>query len=158
MTRLLNHPILQCSQVVAGYLATDGEVDMQHWFTNAWQQSKQCYLPVVVAQELLFAPYHKDTRLIPNRWGILEPPQDLLIPPSALETVIVPLLGFDQAGNRLGRGAGYYDRSFTFIRHHTNFKRPYLIGIGYAFQQVPKLPTADWDVPLHNIIVETKTF
>jgi 5-formyltetrahydrofolate cyclo-ligase len=158
VTRLLDHPMLQRSQIIAGYLSVDGEVDIQDWFTQAWKRLKHCYLPVVVKQQLLFAPYYQETQLIPNQWGILEPPKDILILPSDLEALIVPLLGFDAKGNRLGRGAGYYDRSFAFLRDKLSVKKPYLIGVGYAFQQVPTLTPADWDIPLQTVIVETKTF
>jgi 5-formyltetrahydrofolate cyclo-ligase len=158
VSRLLKHPILQRSQIVAGYLPADGEVDMYAWFTQAWRQLKQCYLPVVVEQQLLFARYNKSTQLKPNRWGILEPTASTLIPASALDAVIIPLLAFDAKGNRLGRGAGYYDRSFAFLQHEPRVKSLHLIGIGYAFQQMPIMTPADWDVPIHTVITERRTF
>jgi 5-formyltetrahydrofolate cyclo-ligase len=147
---------LQEAKKIGGYLAADGEVSLHRWFVHAWQQQQCCYLPVVIGQQLLFAPYHEASQLIPNQWGILEPSQDILIHPSDLEVVLVPLVAFDAQGNRLGRGAGYYDRSFAFLRNHTQSSYPYLIGIGYSFQQVPHLTPAHWDIPLHTVITEEK--
>jgi len=65
----------------------------------------------------------------------------------------MPLVAFDLTGNRLGRGGGYYDRTFAFMREkHRN--HPYLLGLAYHWQQIDALPREDWDIPLAGIVTE----
>jgi 5-formyltetrahydrofolate cyclo-ligase len=74
--------------------------------------------------------------------------------PQQLDAVIVPLLGFDNNGNRLGMGGGYYDRSFAFRKQRRAWRRPLLIGVAYSFQQVDAIQTEPWDIPLDAVITE----
>ena len=77
-----------------------------------------------------------------------------LLSATQIDLVLVPLLGFDRRGNRLGAGAGYYDRSFEFLRAKPRPAQPLLVGIGYHFQEVPELPAESWDVPLDFIATD----
>jgi 5-formyltetrahydrofolate cyclo-ligase len=89
-----------------------------------------------------------------NHLGIMEPV--LVRPLSArkLDLVFVPLVGFDAKGERLGMGAGYYDRAFAFLRHRRHWIHPRLIGLAYSFQQVPHIEGASHDVRLNAVITE----
>jgi 5-formyltetrahydrofolate cyclo-ligase len=90
-----------------------------------------------------------------NRLGIPEPADtDASLAPDALDVVLVPLLGFDRRGHRLGFGGGYYDRSFAFLRDVERPAKPLLVGIGYALQEVERVPHEDWDVPLDYVATE----
>jgi len=63
----------------------------------------------------------------------------------------VPLIGFDRRGTRLGQGAGYYDRTLPLLRA----ARPITaIGVGYAVQELPAIPTGPYDAPLDAILTE----
>ena len=64
------------------------------------------------------------------------------------------LVAFDTSGNRLGRGGGYYDLSFSFLLDPIPTHRPYLIGLGYDFQATHMLRPAPWDIPLQEVITE----
>ena len=65
------------------------------------------------------------------------------------------LVAFDAAGNRLGMGAGYYDRALRRrLERSTPWRRPRLIGVAYACQQVPAIPASPWDVPLDLVVTE----
>jgi 5-formyltetrahydrofolate cyclo-ligase len=66
----------------------------------------------------------------------------------------VPLVGFDADGNRLGMGAGFYDRHFAFLRHRRAWHRPLLIGLAFERQRVARLPAAAHDVPLWGVVTE----
>jgi 5-formyltetrahydrofolate cyclo-ligase len=68
--------------------------------------------------------------------------------------VLVPLVGFDRRGNRLGSGGGWYDRSFAFLRDVPRPARPILVGIGYHFQEVEKLDAQPWDIPMDFIATD----
>jgi 5-formyltetrahydrofolate cyclo-ligase len=153
--KLAMHPILERSQSIAGYFAARHEVDMSLWFQHAWKRNKRVYLPRMVNHTLQFAHYTQDTPLTKNQWKILEPNTQEIIMPEKLEVVILPLVAFDTHGNRLGQGAGYYDRTFSFLLDKTQKNRPYLIGLGYECQRIDCLPACPWDVPLQEVITET---
>ncbi|HEX9707606.1 MAG TPA: 5-formyltetrahydrofolate cyclo-ligase [Steroidobacteraceae bacterium] len=71
-----------------------------------------------------------------------------------LDLVLVPLVGFDTRGNRLGMGGGFYDRHFAFLRNRQAWRRPLLIGLAFDVQRVPRLSDAAHDVPLWGIVTE----
>lgn len=64
------------------------------------------------------------------------------------DIILTPLVGFDRRGNRLGQGAGHYDRAFAAFPHARR------IGVAWSVQEVDALPADPWDVPLHAIITE----
>ena len=121
---------------------------------------KHLFLPVISTEKnqgLLFAPFHDETRFDFNQFSIPEPiyNDNDLRPAASLDLVLVPLLGFDKNGNRLGMGGGFYDRTFSF-KLNPNDTPPILMGIAYDFQEIPKLATEPWDVPLDYIVTESR--
>ena len=142
---------------VAGYWAVGGEVPLHVALGALSARGQRYHLPVLMSgNELRFAPWRRDVELKPNRYGIPEPvcSADELLAPAALELVLVPLLGFDRCGNRLGTGGGYYDRSFAFLNEAARPAQPVLVGIGYSFQELPALPREPWDVRLDFVATE----
>ncbi len=140
---------------IACYVAHRGEVDAQYIWDNAWQQKKSVFLPVLDpnrANHLVFVSYQRGDTLIANRFGILEPDMTAhtLIDPKALDVMIMPLLAFDAQGNRLGMGAGFYDRTLAFMRER--LEKPKLIGLAYDFQQVDQILPEPWDIKLDCVI------
>ncbi|HSP32348.1 MAG TPA: 5-formyltetrahydrofolate cyclo-ligase, partial [Halomonas sp.] len=91
-----------------------------------------------------------------NRLGICEPDlrfsaqRRTRLPAWVLDTLIVPLVGFDAKANRIGMGGGFYDRSLAFMRRPG--PSPTLIGVAHACQQVALLPVESWDVPLQAVV------
>lgn len=154
-----SHPLFLHSQHIAFYLPNDGELDLQPLIERAWAMGKRCYLPVLSPlyhNRLWFAPYHPHSRLQTNRFGIPEPKQNWreMRPVQSLDLILTPLVAFDDQGNRLGMGGGYYDRTLAYLRLRKHWKKPRLIGTAYGFQQVSHLDAANWDVPLHGIATE----
>lgn len=157
------------SQTLAAYFPYAGEMDVLPLLNHACLLGKRCYLPVLPAETpaekatLQFMPYTVATMLIQNRYGIAEPqgvPNEQ-IAPEQLDLVILPLVGFDTQGNRLGTGAGYYDRTFAFIKErkeNTHSKQPFLLGVGYELQKVESLPFDPWDIPLQGIATEDRYY
>jgi len=150
--------ISPCTRV-AGYLALGKEVQLEA--AMAWARAHQCttYVPVVKAKsQMVFAPYHEKTELIKNRFGINEPNvtvEDCLTA-TALDTILVPLVGFDTNCQRMGMGGGYYDRALAHRRNHdAGSVKPRLIGIAFDLQKTPTVFPEWWDVPLDIIVTES---
>jgi 5-formyltetrahydrofolate cyclo-ligase len=149
-------PLLR-SQHIAFYLPNDGEIDPRPLVRFMERCGKHCYLPRLHADgsnRVWFVRYRSGEKLSDNRFGIPEPQvRKQQLPAWALQTVLMPLVGFDRNGNRLGMGGGFYDRTFAFKRQRPN-SRPLLIGLAHSIQQVPALPTESWDMPLNIIATE----
>ena len=143
-------------QRVAGYWASHGELPLNLVIPPLSARGQQFLLPVTTADKhLLFAPWRSGDPVQPNRFGIPEPvTPSTWMTPAQLELVLVPLLGFDRRGHRLGFGGGYYDRSFAFLKAGARPREPLLVGIAYAFQEVPQLQPAAWDIALDFIATE----
>jgi 5-formyltetrahydrofolate cyclo-ligase len=142
---------------VAGYWAVGGELPLNIALGRLHARAQNYYLPVLVEGTLLkFAEWRPGISVRANRFGIPEPVCDAasLLSATQIDLVLVPLLGFDRRGNRLGAGAGYYDRSFEFLRTTARPAPPLLVGIGYHFQELPELTPQSWDVPLDFIATD----
>lgn len=143
---------------VAGYWASNGELPLNLAIPPLATRGQQFLLPVIAkGRQLRFAPWQSGEEVQPNRYGIPEPahPAELL-EPFQLDLVLVPVLGFDRRGNRLGYGGGYYDRSFAFLNDQVRPTEPLLVGIAYAFQELPEVSEEDWDVPLDFVATENE--
>ena len=68
------------------------------------------------------------------------------------DVVLVPLVAFDETGQRLGQGGGFYDRAIAAA----GASRPLLIGVAHAFQQVRSVPVEAWDMPLDAVVTEER--
>ena len=155
--QLLALPFLPDSGHVAGYWAMDGEIALNSWQVRLPRSLVYC-LPVLhTDNSLRFAPWRPGEALVSNRFGIPEPDVDPAeaLPAQALSLVVMPLVGFDARGRRLGMGGGWYDRSFAFRRDRA--APPWLVGAGFSAQQVPALEAADWDVLPDAICTEDAT-
>lgn len=157
-TRLLALPFAPDAGFVAGYWAVDGEIALHAWQLGLPAGATYC-LPVLHDDRCLrFAPWRPGEPLKANRYGIPEPDvaSERLIQPQALSMVVVPLVGFDVRGQRLGMGAGWYDRSFAFRRE--NRMSPCLVGAAFGIQKVERLDSEAWDVPLDAICTDNDTY
>lgn len=150
----------QQSKHIAFYLANDGEMDLSLLIKHAWQQGKECYLPVLAkpnTQRLWFIPYTPTTKLKNNRFGIPEPlhsHKTRLQKTLSLDLILMPLVAFDLEGNRVGMGGGFYDRSLAFLKQRKYWFKPNLLGIAYEFQKQAPLETNKWDIPMQAIATE----
>lgn len=142
---------------VAGYWAMEGELSL-HALLMARPAFIYCLPCLRDDRSLGFAPWRTGDPLQPNRYGIPEPVLEpgSQLQPEQLQVVLLPLLGFDRAGNRLGMGGGYYDRSFAFLNARPRPQGPLLVGIAHGFQEVPGLQAEAWDVPLDFVATEAE--
>lgn len=147
---------------IALYLANDGEIDPKPIIEYCWKQGKKVYLPVlhpIRHNRLWFVPYQANSPMIRNIYGISEPK---LIPDQrraawAIDLVLLPLVGFDRFGNRMGMGGGYYDRTFSF-KSTKGLRGPSLVGLAHEIQRVEELPVESWDIPLTAILTDKSSY
>ncbi|MDX1812838.1 MAG: 5-formyltetrahydrofolate cyclo-ligase, partial [Gammaproteobacteria bacterium] len=147
---------------VSVYLANDGELPLELVVDFLWTRNKRVFLPVLFGRKsrlMHFARFAKDSRFKLNRFGILEPdlPIRRQLKPQNMDVILMPLVAFDRAGNRLGMGGGFYDKTFAYLRNRRRWYKPHLIGIAYDLQEVNSLPGDKWDVPPDYIVTESKT-
>ncbi|MCL6269245.1 5-formyltetrahydrofolate cyclo-ligase [Sansalvadorimonas sp. 2012CJ34-2] len=159
---ITSHDFYIDSQHIAVYLARDGEIDPQLIVEDAWAKGKQVYLPVIDKSDwsMLFMPWSEDSVMVDNYYGIPEPDPKLYQPVAAkeLDLVLLPLTGFDEQGNRMGMGGGYYDRAFEFVGEQTQPTKPVLIGLAHECQKVEQIPTGHWDIPLTGIATNSALY
>ena len=147
----------RCARV-ALYLPNDGEIDPSHMIKWCEKHNRHSYLPIVRQVDkrnwLMFAEVRSDSQLEPNRFGILEPVVDqrLWLEARDLDVVLLPLVGFDRAGNRIGMGGGFYDTTFEFLKRETSKRKPLLIGVAHEIQKVERIDAESWDVPLAMVV------
>ena len=151
------------SRRIACYLPNDGEIDTAAVIEHIHRLRKNCYLPVLsrlLHDRLWFAEATPKTKFVANRFGIPEPvvkSRDL-IRAQEIDLILMPLVGFDDRGHRLGMGGGFYDRSLEFLRHRHCWRKPHLLGIAYDFQRVNGLTADPWDVPLQGVITDQAVY
>lgn len=149
------------ARCIAMYLSSGNEVNLDHLIEHAWASGKQVYLPVLGLRftgQLWFVPYTSDSPLYANRFGIPEPQHNAHERRTGLrelDLVLMPLVGFDEHGNRLGMGGGFYDKSLHNLHSGKRvWSRPKRIGIAYEMQRVAQIPSEEWDVPLDGVATE----
>ena len=157
--RMMAYPPVLLAQTVAVFLSFDGELDTLPLIDQLWRAGKRVYLPVLhpfSPGNLLFLHYHPSSELVVNRLKIREPKRDVrdVLPLSQLDVLVTPLVAFDAAGQRLGMGGGFYDRTLQNWRQH----RLQPVGYAHDCQQVDALPTEQWDIPLPAVITPSKTW
>jgi 5-formyltetrahydrofolate cyclo-ligase len=133
---------------ISAYRAMDGEIDPSIVLHRALALGCDVHLPVITnlrSRRMSFVPLT----------GAGKPaPPSAAIAPRWLDLVLVPLVGFDGRGNRLGMGAAFYDRHFGFLRHRRAWRRPLLVGLAFDLQRVENLPVTPHDVPLWGVVTE----
>ena len=161
--KLSSNRLFQNARRIAVYLPNDGEMDLHPLIRIASQRGKKCYLPVISQMShnrLWFAPYQSGQKLSPNIYGIPEPSNGKWQghSPIGLDLILMPLVGFDEKGNRLGMGGGYYDRTLAYLNRRQHWHRPLLMGVAYEFQKLENLKAEAWDIPLHGVITESNIY
>ncbi len=151
--QLLALPAFQQAKTVLFYASLPGEVDTFAMIKQAIQLKKQVALPALERDQRKMIPTLTDSvdDLHLGAYGILEPkPANArTLSLDALDCVVVPGLAFDRSNNRLGRGAGYYDRFLSSLDERTR-----TVGLAFDFQIVDRLPVEPHDMRLHHIIAK----
>jgi len=157
--QLAQHPLFRRARHLSLYLPTDGEIDPRLLLRAAQRRGKATYLPVLSAwprTKMVFQRIRPGEKLRPNRFRILEPRVNVARQRKvwALDLVLLPLVGFDDVGGRLGMGGGFYDRSLAYLARRQNWRKPTLLGLAHECQKVQRLAQASWDVPLQGTVTD----
>jgi 5-formyltetrahydrofolate cyclo-ligase len=155
--RLAQHPLFRRARHIALYLSNDAEIDPGLLLAEAQRRGKHVYLPVLSAwprTKMVFQRLIPGEALRTNRFRIAEPATRTARQraPWTLDLVLMPLVGFDDNGGRLGMGGGFYDRSLAYRTRRRNWQSPILLGLAHECQKVDRLAQASWDIPLHATV------
>ncbi|WP_299568539.1 5-formyltetrahydrofolate cyclo-ligase [uncultured Shewanella sp.] len=142
---------------VALYLGFDGELATSKLIEALWKLDVEVYLPRLhpfAKGHLLFMRYNAETQMVNNRYDIAEPKLDIrhMVTVENLDMIVTPLVAFDDQGNRMGMGGGFYDRTLAQVKEG----KPLAVGYAHDCQQVSFLPIEYWDIPLPVIITPTR--
>ena len=143
-------PAFQACQHLGYYLSHENEIDPSDIIWRAQQLKKQIYLPIFSDDHTLaFYAIHDKTKFKKNRFGILEPMiTRASVTPLQLDCILIPVVAFDAACHRIGRGAGCYDRYLSQTKNAT------LIGLAYEFQKRGNIIPEKWDIAMDYVVTE----
>lgn len=144
---LKNSKLISSNSIVAAYWPMADEMDVRpiiHWLH---ENNITCALPCLVSVDkpLLFRQFSKDDLLAKSHHNISQPHDHApLVTP---DIILVPTVGFDRRGYRIGMGGGFYDRTLAT----TSAK---IIGVGYAISEIKNVPVESHDIRMHAILSE----
>ena len=149
LSRLANNKHVEDAHIILVYHSLPDEVNTHEYIDQLIADGKQILLPVVVdGENMIIREYSGAQDLQEGAFHIMEPigklfPKELY---DEIEVGIIPGMSFDEEGNRLGRGKGYYDRLLQDMPHL------YKIGICFDFQKAKQIPTEETDIRMDEII------
>ena len=161
--QLAQHPLFRRAKHISLYLPADGEIDPRLLLRAAQRRGKAIYLPVLSPwpqTKMVFQRIRPGEKFRPNRFRIPEPRHNAARQRKvwALDLVLLPLVGFDEFGGRLGMGGGFYDRSLAYLARRKTWRKPTLLGLAHECQKVERLDQASWDVPLQGTVTDRKWY
>ncbi len=150
-------PAFRAGKRVALYLPFDRETDTAELIRAARRRGVRLYVPVIVDRHrgrIRFYPLADRTRR--GVFGIAVPKR-LGSPTAArwLNLIVIPLVGVDAAGRRLGMGGGFYDRALEFRRGRRGWPGPRLVGFAFDCQRTDSNFAEPWDVNLDSLATES---
>lgn len=134
--------------IVASYIAMGSEADPTPLAAAARAAGCIIALPHVIGRNdtMRFLRWSDGDPLYEGHVGLRQPAADA--PELSPDIILTPLVAFDDSLNRLGQGAGHYDRAFAV---HSS---AYRLGVAWSVQQLLSIDTDSWDVPLHAVVTE----
>jgi 5-formyltetrahydrofolate cyclo-ligase len=137
--------------IVSGFMPMRSEINPLPLLKRLAAQGAKLALPAVAGRgkPLIMRAWEFGSPLDAGVWGIRQPKADE--PEADPDILIVPLLAFDRSGHRIGYGAGYYDLTINRLR---GIKPVTAIGIAFAAQEIPHVPTTERDARLDLVLTE----
>lgn len=154
LAALARSPWLRPGSAISLYVDCGPEVGTASLRALARKRGCRVYLPRITdfAGQRMSLVRDLGGRVRLNRFALEEPLGGERLAPESLDVALMPLVGFDDAGNRLGNGAGYYDR--LLARRRGRGGPPVLVGIAFECQRCPPLEAMPHDVPLDAVVTE----
>jgi 5-formyltetrahydrofolate cyclo-ligase len=150
-------PMFRAGKRVALYLPFDRETDTAALIAAARRRGVRVFVPVIVDRRhsrIRFYPLDGKTRR--GVFGIAVPSSLAHPLPSRwLNLVVIPLVGVDTAGRRLGMGGGFYDRALDFRRRRRHWAGPHLVGLAFDCQRTDSYFAEPWDLSLDSLATES---
>ena len=150
-------PMFTSGKRVALYLPFDRETDTAALIAAARRRGVRIYVPVVIDRRharMRFYPLRGRTR--PSVFGIAIPQRmGRPLAPRWFDLIVIPLVGVDADGRRLGMGGGFYDRALEFRRQRRRWTGPHLVGLAFDNQRAPSGFAESWDLRLDSLATES---
>jgi 5-formyltetrahydrofolate cyclo-ligase len=150
-------PMFKSGARVAVYLPFDRETDTAALIAAARRRRVRLFVPVVSDRRhrrLRFYPLTAATRR--GEFGIAIPAHTRSpVAPRWFDGIVVPLVGIDAAGRRLGMGGGFYDRALGFRRSRLHWRGPYFVGLAFDCQRTDLKFAEPWDLRLDSLATES---
>ena len=148
--RLYSLPEFSSARVVMFFASFRSEVETGPMIRRALASGKRVVLPRVKGGDLaLFEIRDLEKDVSPGAWGIPEPVESCPVSLNDIEVVITPGAAFDERGNRIGYGAGFYDRILASFTGAT-------VALAFEAQMVGDIPADPHDVPVRKIVTEKR--
>lgn len=149
--KVLEHPLFLQTKILYCYMDYRKEVGTEFLIRQAWKFGKKVAIPKVLNEEMTFCYLSDFSELQEGYRGIYEP-RSMKIADGKDGLLIMPGVAFDIKRNRIGYGKGFYDR---YIKKHYNLPT---IGLSFACQIVPEIPTDAFDCCPNIVITEEKIY
>lgn len=163
--KLFSHPKYKSCSRIAVFLSMHDEVQTDEIIRDVFKRGKSCFIPRYESHsnhmDMLELHSLQDMETLPlTSWNIRQPSQDddsreEALAAGGLDLILMPGLGFDRAGNRLGRGKGFYDTYLERCIRHPRGK-PYTIALAYKEQLCQAIPVDHNDVLIDEVLYEAK--
>jgi 5-formyltetrahydrofolate cyclo-ligase len=148
--RLFSLPEFKAARIVLFFASFRSEVDTGPMIRRALTFGKRVVLPKVKGAELgLYEITDWDKDVSPGAWGIPEPQENRPVRLDEIDLILVPGAAFDGQGNRLGYGAGFYDKLLSTFTKTT-------VALAFEAQIVPRVPAELHDIPIDKIATERR--
>lgn len=160
--KVIGHSKYQESQRIAIFLSTQDEIETEEIIKDIFQRGKECFIPQYKPRsshmDMVKLTSAEEISSLPlTSWNIHQPCDDDVreeaLSGGGLDLILMPGLGFDKSGNRLGRGKGYYDIFLERCMHHPKGK-PYTIALAFKEQICDSVPVAENDIQIDEILYE----
>ncbi len=137
--------------IVSGFMPIRSEIDIRPLMDALRLNGARLCLPAVIdRQTIVFRALIPGAPLAPTGFGTFGPGPDAeMLEP---QIILMPLAAYDAAGNRIGYGAGHYDRAIA--RLHENGRDPRLVGCAFSVQEVDLVPAGAHDIRMHAVLTE----
>lgn len=138
------------AQTIAAYMAIQTEIDPMPTMIDLHEAGRTVCVPVIQGHgmPLIFRRWTPDAAMIEGDFGAMIPRGGDQVTP---DLVVVPLVGFDMFGHRIGYGGGFYDRTLELFRKTGPFSA---IGFAFSGQEMTDIPTEKYDQPINAIVTE----